>query len=398
MHQTPQSNRTHIGIFGKRNAGKSSLLNAISEQNIALVSEIGGTTTDPVKKAMELIPYGPVLFIDTAGLDDKGTLGSLRTKRSKEMFAHIDFAIVLHSSKDIDLEFEKELLKDLKTFNVPFIKVINKTDLVDNKTLLNFKNDFSSYQLISTLNRNSILDFKKELIKELSKKEEEETLLGDMLPYNSDVVLVIPIDSEAPKGRLILPQVQLIRDCLDHGIKCHVVRDTELEDAINYLPKIDLVVTDSQAFKEVSKIVPNNINLTSFSILLARQKGDLGVFKDGINALDSLKEDAHILIAETCTHNTSHEDIGRYKIPALLKRHFGNKLDFTFFQGKEYPSDLANYDLVIHCGGCMLTRKQMLNRMTLVENKQIPITNYGMFLAWGANILERSLLPFKEEL
>lgn len=227
---------------------------------------------------------------------------------------------------------------------------------------------------------------------------EEETIIGDLLPYGSHVVLVVPIDSEAPKGRIILPQVQLIRDALDHGIICHVVRDTELSDTLERLDKVDLVVTDSQAFQEVSKIVPEEIPLTSFSILFARQKGDLKTFYDGIKIIESLPPDARILMAEICTHNTSHEDIGRYKIPALLKRNLGESLRFEFFQGNEYPQDVSNYDLVVHCGGCMMTKKQMNNRLNLLNQVAVPVTNYGVLLAWGARILERSMKPFKNEL
>ncbi len=398
MNTTPSGNRTHIGIFGKRNAGKSSLLNAITEQKVSLVSDIGGTTTDPVKKAMELLPYGPVLFIDTAGLDDVGVLGELRKNRAKEMFTQIDFAIIVHDINDIDKEFEAELIREFKRFSVSYMIVINKLDTADEDRKNQVKKTYPEAFFLSTSKREDVLDFKKVLIDKLSKKMEEETIIGDLLPYGSHVILVVPIDAEAPKGRIILPQVQLIRDALDHGIICHIVRDTELSDTLSKLDKVDLVVTDSQAFKEVSEIVPENIPLTSFSILFARQKGDLKTFYDGINVIENLPPDAKILMAEICTHNTSHEDIGRYKIPALLKRNLGNSLRFEFFQGNEYPQDISSYDLVVHCGGCMMTKKQMHNRLNLLNQADVPITNYGILLAWGAKILERAMKPFKDEL
>ena len=398
MNTTPAGNRTHIGIFGKRNAGKSSLLNAITEQKVSIVSEIGGTTTDPVKKAMELIPYGPVLFIDTAGLDDVGALGELRKKRAKEMFTQIDFAIIVHDINDIDLVFEEQLIREFKQFSVSYMVVINKLDIADETTIISLQNKYSDAIFLSTSKRKDILRFKDILIEKLSDTMQEETIIGDLLPYGSHVVMVVPIDSEAPKGRIILPQVQLIRDALDHGITCHVVRDTELIETLSQIKKVDLVVTDSQAFKEVAPMVPSDIPLTSFSILFARQKGDLKTFQEGIKVIEKLKGNSRILIAEICTHNTSHEDIGRNKIPALLKRHLGDELTFEFFQGNEYPVDVSTYDLVVHCGGCMMTKKQMHNRLNLLDRASVPVTNYGVLLAWGAKILERALQPFKEEL
>lgn len=398
MNTTPSGNRTHIGIFGKRNAGKSSLLNAITEQKVSIVSEIGGTTTDPVKKAMELLPYGPVLFIDTAGLDDTGELGELRKQRAKEMFTQIDFAIIVHDIHDIDKEFEAELIREFKKFSVSYMIVINKLDIADEISKQSIKDKYPEAFFLSTSKREDILKFKEALIENLSKKMEEETIIGDLLPYGSHVVLVVPIDSEAPKGRIILPQVQLIRDALDHGITCHVVRDTELVDTLSKIERVDLVVTDSQAFNEIAPMVPSDIPLTSFSILFARQKGDLKTFHEGIKVIENLKRDSRILIAEICTHNTSHEDIGRNKIPALIKRQLGDDLTFEFFQGNEYPPDVSSYDLVVHCGGCMMTKKQMHNRLNLLEEANVPVTNYGVLLAWGAKILERAMKPFEEEL
>lgn len=391
MNKTPQGNRTHIGIFGKRNAGKSSLLNAITEQKISLVSSIGGTTTDPVKKAMELIPYGPVVFIDTAGLDDSGELGSLRKQRTKEMFSQIDLALIVHDINDIDRAFEDDLIRELSRFSVPYMVVISKIDTAPEKQRQEIQSIYKEAVFLSAHDRESMLKFKTALVEKLSERKEKETLVGDLLPYGSHMVMVVPIDAEAPRGRLILPQVQLIRDALDHGIACHVVRDTELESTLSQIQKVDLVVTDSQAFKEVARMVPDDIPLTSFSILLARQKGDLAQFREGLEAIKSLPPKGKILIAEICTHNTSHEDIGRIKIPALLKKYAGEELIFEFFQGNEYPVHMDQYDLVVHCGGCMMTQKQMYNRLNLLKEKNIPVVNYGVLLAFGAQILERAL-------
>ncbi len=394
MNTTPLGNRTHIGIFGKRNAGKSSLINAMTEQRVSIVSDIGGTTADPVKKSMELLPYGPVTFIDTAGLDDSGELGDIRKQRTSEMFSQIDFALIVHDILSIDYEFEKNLVKELAKYSVPYIVVINKADTGDDDLKRSLQSVYKNAVLVSTRNRESILGLKTKLIERLVQSEEKETLIGDLLPYGSNIIMVVPIDSEAPKGRLILPQVQLIRDALDHGIMCHLVRDTELEDALKLITKPDLVVTDSNIFKEVSGLVPEDIPLTSFSILFARQKGDLRQFEKGLQAIEKLPASARILIAEVCTHSTSHEDIGRYKIPALLKGYAGDKISFDFFQGNEYPNNIEDYDLVVHCGGCMITQKQMQNRLELLKNKNIPVINYGILLAYGAQITDRALAPF----
>ena len=398
MNTTPSGNRTHIGIFGKRNAGKSSLLNAITEQKVSLVSEIGGTTTDPVKKTMELLPYGPVVFIDTAGLDDVGALGTLRKDRTKEMLPQIDFALLVHDANDIDKAFEAHMRKEFRRFSVSYLIVINKIDTLNRQARQALETEYPEALLISTSDKEAIINFKTILIQKLSEQDEEETLIGDLLPYGSHVVLVVPIDSEAPRGRLILPQVQLLRDALDHGIICHVVRDTELAETLAVLKQVDLVVTDSQAFAEVSAIVPDEIALTSFSILFARQKGDLKSFKAGAEAIAALPSNAKILIAEVCTHNTSHEDIGRQKIPALLKKLVGEEIQFDFFQGKEYPQNITAYDLVVHCGACMMTKKQMHNRLANLDTHRIPVINYGVLLALGAHILEKALKPFAKEL
>ncbi|MEL7596868.1 MAG: [FeFe] hydrogenase H-cluster maturation GTPase HydF, partial [Clostridiaceae bacterium] len=313
MNNTPNANRKHIAIYGKRNAGKSSLLNAIIGQDISLVSSVKGTTTDPVSKAMELIPLGPVVFIDTAGLDDVGELGELRVKRSLKILERTDFAIYVMDINDIDEDAYKETVRNFKKYNIPYIHIINKIDTVSEERVEEVKKKFNDAIFVSASKEENILFLKDELIKRIEEGEKEIPIIGDLLPYNSKVIMVVPIDSEAPKGRIILPQVQLIRDCLDHGIKSYVVRDTELESALEDIKDVDLVVTDSQAFKKVSEIVPEHIKLTSFSILFARYKGEIDAFLEGISKINQLDENSRILISESCTHNHSHEDIGRVK-------------------------------------------------------------------------------------
>ncbi len=395
MKNTPNSNRLHIGIFGKTNSGKSSLLNAITEQNIAIVSEIEGTTTDSVVKAMEFLPFGPVLFIDTAGLEDNTPLGKLRVKKTLEELKRTDFAILVMDATKIDMAFYKDQEIQFKKYNIPFLFVINKDDLLTENEKDVIKKIFPRAIFASTKNRDSILMLKENILKEIIKEKEEPKLLGDLVPYNGKVLMVVPVDSEAPKGRLILPQVQLIRECLDHGIKSYVVRDTELESALEDIKDIDLVVTDSQAFKNVDKILNNRVKLTSFSILFARQKGDLNDLVRGVKKLKSLNHGDKILIAETCTHNTSHEDIGRVKIPKLVKNYTGKEIEFTFVGGKDFPEDLSKYALVIHCGACMINKKHMQSRIDESMLLNVPITNYGLVIAEVTGILDKSLEIFK---
>lgn len=396
MNKTPNSNRLHIGIFGNRNAGKSSLFNAIIGQDIAVVSEVEGTTTDPVFKAMEMIPFGPVVWIDTAGLDDVGLLGTLRVEKTKKILERTDFALYLIDGTSPDLQGFTKMKQVFKQFNIPYMLVVNKQDAMTGAELRILDQIEDEKVLISTSNLHDIHHLNKVLMDKLKSVEEEERLIGDLLPYGSTVVLVVPIDSEAPKGRIILPQVQVIRDCLDHGIKCHVVRDTELAEALTELKQVDLVITDSQAFKEVSKIVPESIPLTGFSILFSRQKGDLAKLLEGINALKALKSGSKVLISETCTHNHSHEDIGRVKIPKLIHGHLSKEIQIDFSMGHDYPSTLSDYDLVIHCGACMVNRKTMLYRIDKSNDADVPITNYGLTLAHFSGILDRSIQIFKE--
>ncbi len=398
MNSTPNANRKHIAVYGKTNAGKSSLINKILNQEISLVSDVPGTTTDPVLKAMEFIPVGPVLFIDTAGFDDKSELGSLRVKKTLDILKRTDVALYVIDGNNIDREEFKKARINFKKYNIPYLTVINKIDEVSEEVLNNLKTEFKDSIFVSTLKDIGIDVIKEALIKRLQEEEEDGPILGDLVPYNGTVVLVVPVDSEAPKGRIILPQVQCIRDCLDHGIKSYVVRDTELSSALEDLKSVDLVVTDSQAFKEVSKIVPENIPLTGFSILFARHKGELKSFVEGANAIRNLKEGSKVLISESCTHNVSHEDIGRVKIPKLLNKFVGGNLNFEYRIGHDFPEDIKKYDLIIHCGACMINRKTVVNRINYCKEQGVPITNYGITLAFLNGILDRSTKCFKDNI
>ena len=395
MNTTPNANRKHIGIYGNTNSGKSSLMNKILGQDISLVSNVEGTTTDPVQKAMELIPFGPVLLIDTAGLEDKSQLGEIRVKKSFEYLKRLDFAIYVVDGKNLDVDTYKKWKREANKYNIKHMVVVNKLDRLSDDERSNINNIFDKPLFISAKNNENIDKLKDELIKSLEQDEEDKPIVGDLLPYGSNVVLVVPIDSEAPKGRIILPQVQVIRDCLDHGIKTYVVRDTELEDALKEIKNIDLVITDSQAFKEVDKIVPKEINLTSFSILFARQKGELNDFLEGANKLKNLKPGNKILICESCTHNVSHEDIGRVKIPRMLTKIAGGELNLEYKVGYDFNEDVEKYDMVINCGACMVNKISVLNKISACKEKNVPITNYGMVIAYFTKILDRSVEIFK---
>ena len=394
MNITPNANRKHIGIYGNTNSGKSSLMNAILGQDISLVSSVEGTTTDPVQKAMELIPFGPILLIDTAGLEDKSELGEVRIKKSYDYLKRLDFSIYVIDGKNIDIETYKIWKKQANKYNIGHIVVINKIDTLNKDEINNIKNLFENPIFISVKENKGIDKLKEELIKSLEQEEEDKPVVGDLLPYGSKVVLVVPIDSEAPKGRIILPQVQVIRDCLDHGIKTYVVRDTELSQALTDLKDIDLVITDSQAFKEVESIIPSDMKLTSFSILFARQKGEIRDFLEGTKKLDSLKPGDKILICESCTHNVSHEDIGRVKIPNMLKKIAGGDLIIDYKVGYDFKENVEDYDLIIHCGACMVNRKSILNKIEICKEKNVPITNYGMVIAYFTGILNRAVNIF----
>lgn len=395
MNTTPNANRKHIGIYGNTNSGKSSLMNKILGQDISLVSKVEGTTTDPVQKAMELIPFGPILLIDTAGLEDKSQLGEIRVRKSLDYLKRLDFAIYVVDGKNLDIDTYKKWKREANKYNIKHMVVVNKLDRLSEDEIHNINNIFDNPLFISAIKNENLDKLKEELITNLEQDEEDKPIVGDLLSYGSTVILVVPIDSEAPKGRIILPQVQVIRDCLDHGIKTYVVRDTELEEALKEIKNVDLVITDSQAFKEVDKIVPKNINLTSFSILFARQKGELSDFLDGAKKLKDLKPGDNILICESCTHNISHEDIGRVKIPRMLNKIAGGDLNLEYKVGYDFNEDVEKYDMVIHCGACMVNRKSVVNKINLCKEKNIPITNYGLVIAYFTGILDRSVEIFK---
>lgn len=390
MEKTPLSLRTHITIFGNTNSGKSSLFNKIIGQEMAIVSEQEGTTTDPVTKAMELIGFGPVALTDTAGWGDTTQIGDKRQEKTNKLLDRTDFAVYTADITAFDRTAYEDALAEFDRRKIPHMLVFTKSDL--GKPDLK---EFTDAVCVSVKDDKSIEELRNKLIKKLTKTvKEEKSLLGGLLLPDATVVLVIPIDSEAPKGRLILPQVQLIRDCLDNGMRAVCVRDTELAKTLDELKKIDLVVTDSQIFKKVSEIVPESIKLTSFSMLLANAKGDIKTLSEGAKALDTLPDKARILMAEACTHNTSHEDIGRVKIPGMLRKYTGKELEFEYSVHHDFPDDLSDYDLVIHCGGCMLNAKTMQNRIEYCKKAGVPVTNYGVVLSYASGILTRSMEIF----
>ena len=387
MSNTPIAFRTHVSVFGNTNAGKSALFNAITGQDMVIVSDKAGTTTDPVTKAMELLPYGPIALTDTAGLGDSTEIGAQRMEKTKKILDKTDFAIYAADCSAFD---EASYLKAKEIFEkrkIGHMLVFTKSDL----GMGTLAKKYPDAVFVSVKDSGSIENLKNVLQSHLSKlSEKEQTMIGDLLPKGSTVVMVIPIDSEAPKGRIILPQVQFLRDCLDHGIKAVATRDTELAETLEELNRIDLVVTDSQAFKYVSSVVPEKIPLTSFSMMMARMKGDLKALSEGAAAIDSLKDGSKILMAEACTHNSSHEDIGRVKIPALLRKYTNKNLSFDYYVHHDFPDNLSEYDLVIHCGGCMINSRSMNNRIEFCRESGVPITNYGVVIAYVNGILERS--------
>lgn len=392
MNKTPQSNRLHVSIFGETNSGKSSLFNAILGTDTAIVSEVSGTTTDPVTKSMELIPYGPIVLIDTAGINDKTLLGSTRMEKTRGVLDRTDFGIYAIDINNYDMAEYKLIENEFIEREIPYIVVFTKKDTLGELTLENFGNLFKNAFAVSINDSESIAELKSKIASELKKLDsEEETFVGDLVPSGGVIVTVIPVDSEAPKGRIILPQVQLIRDCLDHGIRCNVTTELELSKVLAESERVDLVVTDSQAFKLVNEIVPKDIPLTGFSILMARQKGDIKTLIDNTKAIANLKDGSKVLISEVCTHTKNHEDIGAVKIPKGLEKVTGKKLDFTFINGRDYPNDLDKFDLIIHCGGCMITKKEMGNRINTAVKKSVPITNYGLVLAYINGIFDRSI-------
>ena len=442
MNTTPKGFRLHIGIFGRRNVGKSSLLNALTRQQVSIVSEVSGTTTDPVEKPMELLPIGPVLFIDTAGIDDVGALGQLRVERTRQVFDRTDVAVLVTEAGTWG-PFEQQVLEEFRKRKAPVVVVFNKMDLVSRidetarwgSSPAAEVTEHSAHEVAGREPRHpnasggagdglsacglaelterlkgertpvvptvasrgeGVLELREALI--CVAPEEfinAPHLIGDLVPAGELVVLVVPIDLEAPKGRLILPQVQAIRDVLDVDAYCLVVKERELRDALDRLRRPPrLVVTDSQGFLKVAGDTPPEVPLTSFSILFARYKGDLNEFVRGATAIDRLRPGDRILTAEACTHHPIGDDIGRVKIPRWLQQYVGGKLEFTTVQGHDFPDDLSPYRLVVHCGACMWNRREMLSRVLRCRKAGVPVTNYGLTIAYSLGIFERALSPF----
>ena len=386
MNDTPNSNRTHIAIFGRRNAGKSSIINAIANQDIAIVSDTAGTTTDPVKKAIEINGIGACTIVDTAGFDDEGELGTLRIERTKKAMESSDIALLVFdaSFEDNDYSLELKWKNKLESLDIPIIVVLNKIDLnADYKNIeQNIKEIFNLETVSINANNKINIDKLIDAIKLTIPKTEEISITGHIIKEDDIVMLVMPQDIQAPKGRLILPQVQTIRDILDNKAVIMASTFDKFENALKALNKAPkVIITDSQVFKEVEKLKPKESLLTSFSVLFARYKGDEKIYKKGADFIDNLTKESKILIAESCTHVPLEGDIGRVKIPNLLKKKFGFEFNIDYVAGNDFPDDLSKYDLVIHCGGCMGTRKHILNRIRICEEQNVPITNYGMTIA-----------------
>lgn len=397
MRETPKGLRLHIGIFGRRNVGKSSLMNALTGQQAAIVSSQPGTTTDPVEKAMELSPLGPVLFVDTAGLDDEGPVGELRAGRSLDVLARTDLALLVTGDGQFG-QFEQTLADLLAEKNIPFVVVVNKTDLAPLSPAFeaSLREKGLAVQGVSASDGSGLGGLKSLLIEKSPEQWfEEPRLLGDLVPPGGLAVLVVPIDLGAPKGRLILPQVQAIRDILDSDASCLVVKERELADALENLPRRpDIVVCDSQVVLKASADTPREIPLSTFSILMARFKGDLPALAAGAAAIDTLAPGDRVLIAEACTHHPLADDIGRVKIPRWINQYAGGGVEAVLASGKDYPEDLESFKVVIHCGGCVITRRHMLSRMHAAKAAGVPVTNYGVAISRLQGVLERALEPF----
>lgn len=396
--KTLKSMRLHIGIFGKTNVGKSSLLNRITNQDVSIVSNIAGTTTDVVEKTMELLPIGPVNFLDTAGINDSTALSSERIEKTMKIINRTDVAIVVCDYKGID-DYERNLIEKFNELKIPFMIFINKTDeKYPSDSIIEDLKNYTKYILLSSVKTDDLIVFKiKELLVKLLPEDfvNSPKIVGDLIPQGSTVILVIPIDKEAPKGRIILPQVQTLRDLLDNNCVSVVVKESELKSAIDNLKFApSLVVTDSQAFKNVSEIVPENIPLTSFSILFARLKGDLNTFSQGAKAIEKLQDGDRVLILESCTHHAIEDDIGRVKIPNLLRKKTGKNLIIDNIAGHDFP-DISKYKLIIHCGACMTNRREVLSRILLASENNVPITNYGICISYCLGILPRALKIFE---
>ncbi|MBE7015645.1 MAG: [FeFe] hydrogenase H-cluster maturation GTPase HydF [Ruminococcaceae bacterium] len=392
LSSTPASERVHIGFFGKRNAGKSSVINAVTGQNLSIVSDVKGTTTDPVLKTMELLPIGPVVIIDTPGLDDVGELGSLRIQKTLDVLKKTDIAVLVVDALEGFTKEDENILKLIKDKNLPYVICYNKCDL---KEIAEKEENTICVSALANKNINEL----KELIAGKIKQEPQKKIVADILNSGDMAVLVVPIDEGAPKGRLILPQQQTIRDLLDNGMTCTVTQLEQLTDTLALLgDKAKIVITDSQAFGKVSKMVPDHIPLTSFSILFMRYKGELSYALEGAKMLDELKDGDTVLISEGCTHHRQCGDIGTVKMPNWIKDYTKKDLNFEFTSGTEFPDDLSRFSIVVHCGGCMLNSAEMQNRIKTAVGMAVPMTNYGMAISYMNGILKRTVKPFGIEL
>ncbi len=399
LNETPSGERLHISIFGRRNAGKSSVINALTGQNIAIVSDVAGTTTDPVAKAIEILPIGPVILTDTAGIDDAGALGELRVEKSMRVLEKTDLVILVIESGKTPGHWEDELVQRVNERKIPIIAAANKIDL--NPNTEEIEKWVEKYNIpfvkVSAYNKSNIDKLKELMIASAPKEFREPSIIGDLLSPGDLVVLVTPIDSAAPKGRLILPQVMTLRDILDHDAFAIVAKENELKSALGRLTqKPQMVITDSQVFHQVAADTPDDVLLTGFSILMARYKGDLDKYVYGARALRTLKPGNRVMISEGCTHHRQSDDIGTVKIPRLLNKSVGGELEFGFSSGVEFPEDINTYDLIIHCGACTLNRREVLYRQSEAEKAGVPMTNYGITLAYLNGILDRALMPFPQ--
>lgn len=398
LNATPRSNRVHIALFGKRNAGKSSVINAITNQEIAIVSDVKGTTTDPVYKSMEILPIGPVVVIDTAGLDDVGELGNLRKKKTLDVLNKTDIALVVIDASVGMTDYDNFIIEKIKEKNLPLVVVLNKIDKVElsGDFIKGIKEIVKSQVVpVSALTKKGINTLKNAIIKVIPEEEDKFKIVGDLINPGDFVVLVTPIDKAAPKGRLILPQQQTIRDILESDAIAVVTKEYELKETLENLgKKPKLVITDSQAFLKVSADTPKDILMTSFSILFARHKGDLIQLVKGAKAIKKLKDNDTVLVSEACTHHRQADDIGHVKIPRWIRQITGKKLNFEFTSGTQFPEDLSKYSLIVHCGACMLNKVAMNYRISKADELGVPMVNYGILIAFVQGILERALTPF----
>ncbi|MFL0198247.1 [FeFe] hydrogenase H-cluster maturation GTPase HydF [Clostridium sp. WILCCON 0269] len=398
LNETPRSVRVHIALFGRRNAGKSSIINAVTGQDIAIVSDVKGTTTDPVYKSIEILPIGPCVIIDTAGLDDTGQLGELRKKKTLEVLNKTDISLIVIDSTAGVTDYDRYIINEIKSKKIPLIGVLNKVDIsnISEKDIKNIKEELQiPLMSVSAVTGKGIRELKNQIANVLPKDEDKFKIIGDLISPGDFVVLVTPIDKAAPKGRLILPQQQTIRDILESDAVAIVTKEYELRETLESLAKKPkIVVTDSQAFLKVAADTPKDILMTSFSILFARYKGDLVELIKGVKAVKKLKDGDRVLIAEGCTHHRQSDDIGKVKIPRWIRQITGKKIDFEFSSGVSFTDDIKRYSLIVHCGGCMLNKSAMLYRINTAKEFQVPMVNYGMLIAYVQGILDRALKPF----